>query len=194
MDELQTSFRCIAVDLPGHGRSPGNGPGTYGRDLVLDDLRRVMDHCEMGPAVLVGHSLGGYLSLALAIEDPARVCGLGLVGAGPGFRNPDSLEQWNDSVRSLVAERDLPDGMEVISMHVDSMVMDRMGEIEAPVLIATSPQDHVVDPVNSEVLAASVSGPVRTITLDDSFHVATQDHDQELLIVEMLSFIKEVTS
>ncbi len=141
MDELQTSFRCVAVDLSGHGRSVGNGPGTYGRDLVLDDLRRVMDHCEIDQAVLVGHSLGGYLSLALAIEDPARVCGLGLVGAGPGFRNPDSREQWNDSVRSLVADRDLPNGMEVISMHVDSMVMDRMGEIEVPVAVILGERD-----------------------------------------------------
>ena len=89
IDELETDFRCIAVDLPGHGRSPGNGAGTYGRDLVLGDLRAVMDETECGPVVMVGHSLGGYLSLAMAIEDPHRVTGLGLVGAGPGFRNPD---------------------------------------------------------------------------------------------------------
>lgn len=142
IDELETSFRCVAVDLPGHGRSSGTGPGTYGRDLVLDDLRRVMDHCELEQAVLVGHSLGGYLSLALAIEDPARVGGLGLVAAGPGFRNPDSREQWNDSVRLLVADRDLPNGMEAISMHVDSMVMDRMGEIEVPAAVIVGERDR----------------------------------------------------
>ena len=76
IDELETDFRCIAVDLPGHGRSPGNGAGTYGRDLVLGDLRAVMDETECGPVVMVGHSLGGYLSLAMAIEDPHRVTGL----------------------------------------------------------------------------------------------------------------------
>ncbi len=141
IDELTNDFRCIAVDLPGHGRSPGNGPGTYGRDDVLDDVRAVMDHLEVAPAVLVGHSLGGYLSLALAIEDPERVSGLGLVGAGPGFRNPDSRDKWNDSVREIAAERDLPEGMEVISMHVDAMVMDRMSEISVPAAVIVGERD-----------------------------------------------------
>ena len=141
IDELESDFRCIAIDLPGHGRSPGNGPGTYGRDLVLGDIRAVMDETECGPAVMVGHSLGGYLSLALAIEDPERVAGLGLVGAGPGFRNPKSRDQWNDSVRTLVADRDLPEGMEVISMHVDAMVMDRMSEIQVPAVVIVGERD-----------------------------------------------------
>lgn len=141
IDELEGDFRCIAVDLPGHGRSPGNGPGTYGRDDVLDDIRRVLDECGVEQSVLVGHSLGGYLSLALAIEDPDRVTGIGLVGAGPGFRSRTSLEKWNDSVRALVADRTLPDGMEVISMHVDSMVMDRLAEIEVPVAVVVGERD-----------------------------------------------------
>jgi len=141
IDELASDFRCVAVDLPGHGRSAGAGPGTYGRDHVLNDLRQVLDDLEIEQAVLVGHSLGGYLSLALAIEDPHRVIGLGLVGAGPGFRNPDSREKWNESVRALVAERDLPEGMEVISMHVDSMVMDRMSEIEVPAAVVVGGRD-----------------------------------------------------
>lgn len=141
IDELSTDFRCIAIDLPGHGRSPGNGAGTYGRDPVLGDIRAVMDETGCGPAVMVGHSLGGYLSLALAIEDPSRVTGLGLVGAGPGFRSPTSREKWNDSVRTLVAERDLPDGMEVVSMHVDSMVMDRLAEIQVPAAVVVGERD-----------------------------------------------------
>jgi len=142
IDELETDFRCVAVDLPGHGRSHGTGPGTYGRDLVLDDLRAVLDHLEIEECVLVGHSLGGYLSLALTIEDPRRVRGLGLVGAGPGFRNPESRDRWNESVASLVADRDIPDGMEVISMHVDSMVMDRMSEIAVPTVVVVGERDR----------------------------------------------------
>ena len=141
IEELEGNFRCIAVDLPGHGRSEGTGPGTYGRDDVLGDIRALLNHLDVDRAVFVGHSLGGYLSLALAIEDPSLVVGLGLVGAGPGFRNPASREKWNDSVRALVADRDLPDGMEVISMHVDSMVMDRMHEINVPATVIVGERD-----------------------------------------------------
>lgn len=141
-NELRSDHRCLAVDLRGHGSSDATGAGTYGRDRVLDDLRRVLDERSIDAAVVVGHSLGGYLALALAIEDPGRVTGLGLVAAGPGFRNPESLEQWNDSVRSMAADRDLPDGMEAISMHVDSMVMDHLGEIEVPACVVVGERDR----------------------------------------------------
>ena len=141
IDELVQDFRCVAIDLPGHGRSPGNGAGTYGRSAVLDDIRRVLDHLEIAQTTVVGHSLGGYLALALAIENPERVTGLGLVGAGPGFRKPESREKWNESVEAIAADRDIPEGMEVISMHVDSMVMDNLGAIEAPTAVVVGERD-----------------------------------------------------
>lgn len=141
IDELESDFRCIAVDLPGHGRSPGNGAGTYGRSDVLDDIRAVLDRTGVQEPILAGHSLGGYLSLALAIEDPDRVGGLGLIGAGPGFRSDTSRERWNDSVRALVADRTLPEGMEIISMHFDSMVMDNLDQIDVPAAVVVGERD-----------------------------------------------------
>ncbi len=140
--ELSQSHRCIAVDLRGHGDSVGTGPGTYGRDLVLDDLRSVIaERCDGGPVTVVGHSLGGYLALALAIENPELVAALGLVAAGPGFRNPESREQWNSSVRATAADRELPPGQHEISMHVDSMVLDRLSEIELPAAVVVGERD-----------------------------------------------------
>jgi len=141
IERLSDAFTCLAIDLRGHGQSAPTGEGNYGRALVLDDVRGVLDEHADGSAVLVGHSLGGYLSLALAIEDPDRVQGLGLVAAGPGFRNPDSLAAWNESVQSIADSRDLPPGMEAISMHVDSMVMDRLGEITAPAAVVVGERD-----------------------------------------------------
>ncbi len=139
--ELSSSHRCIAVDLRGHGASASATPGEYGRSFVLDDLRRVLDQAGVQSATVVGHSLGGYLGLALAIEDPSRVSALGLVAAGPGFRNPDSREQWNESVRSTAAKSDIPDGQEEISMHVDAMVLDRLAEITVPAAVVVGERD-----------------------------------------------------
>ena len=142
IDQLASDHRCLAVDLRGHGASEAAGAGNYGRDLVLDDLRRLLDARNIDAAVLVGHSLGGYLALALAIEDPGRVAGLGLVAAGPGFRNPASREEWNASVATTAEGRDIPEGQEVISMHVDSMVMDRLAEIDAPACVIVGERDR----------------------------------------------------
>ncbi len=73
-------------------------------------------------------------------------------------------------------------------------LQERLATIGCPVLICTSPQDHVVSPADSEHLAMSVKGPVRTVTLERSFHVATLDHDAPSLIAEALSFAREVTA
>jgi pimeloyl-ACP methyl ester carboxylesterase len=138
---LDGSVRSLTWDLRGHGRSDVAPPGHYGREYALSDLERMIDVAG-SPAVLVGHSLGGYLSLAEAILSPERVAGLVLVAAGPGFRSRDSLEQWNDSVRAMAAKADdVPEGMEEISMHVDSLVIDRLGEIGVPAIVIVGERD-----------------------------------------------------
>lgn len=145
VDELDGAARTLSWDMRAHGRSQAP-PGRYSRQDSLSDIGRMLDVVGR-PAILVGHSLGGYLSLAHAILSPADVAGLVLVAAGPGFRSPGPREQWNDSVRTMALKArergdELPTGMEELSMHVDSMVMDRMGEITVPVYTVVGERDE----------------------------------------------------
>jgi carboxylesterase len=64
--------------------------------------------------------------------------------------------------------------------------------IACPVLLLTSPQDHVVEPVSSDLVAASVTGPVERVTLERSFHVATLDHDADLVEQRAVEFVRRV--
>jgi carboxylesterase len=50
-----------------------------------------------------------------------------------------------------------------------------------PLVLLTSPQDHVVDPGQSEALAAAYGGPLERVTLERSYHVATLDYDKDLI-------------
>lgn len=142
ISQLKSDYRCLAIDLRGHGQSEPAGEGNYGRAQVLDDLRKALTDRSLDHAIVVGHSLGGYLALALAIESPELVSGLGLVAAGPGFRNPKSLEQWNASVTATAADRDLAPGQEAISKHVDSMVIDRLAEITVGACVIVGERDR----------------------------------------------------
>jgi carboxylesterase len=56
----------------------------------------------------------------------------------------------------------------------------------------TSPQDHVVDPHNSDIVAERVSGPVERVTLERSYHVATLDYDKDLVFERTVEFARRV--
>jgi len=140
VDDLCVDHTITTWDLRGHGASEAAPPGEYTRAHALGDLGAVLDLAG-SPVVLMGHSLGGFLSLAHAVDHPDDVAGLILVATGPGFRKVEAREQWNESVRSAAAGMDLPSGVEEISMHHDSHVIDHLTDVKVPVLVLLGERD-----------------------------------------------------
>ncbi|MBN1966412.1 MAG: alpha/beta hydrolase [Anaerolineae bacterium] len=69
---LSERHRCIAVDLPGYGESPPlRGRATIDRYVAL--LAALIREVSDGPVVLVGHSMGGMISVSLALQHPELV-------------------------------------------------------------------------------------------------------------------------
>jgi carboxylesterase len=66
--------------------------------------------------------------------------------------------------------------------------------MQIPLLILSSPQDHVVPPAHQDYLAEHYGGPVERISLDRSYHVATQDYDKQLIFDASLEFARKVTA
>ena len=75
---LARDHRVVMVDLPGHGASPMPDPFSLDRAAVALDL--ALEHeCGSTPCILVGHSIGGLVATAVALEHPERLRGLVLV-------------------------------------------------------------------------------------------------------------------
>lgn len=89
---LKADRPVYALDLPGHGRSaPLDGAITVERHAAV--ARAFLDAAGLERAVLVGHSMGGAIAQTLALESPARLAGLVLVGTGARLRVlPELLE------------------------------------------------------------------------------------------------------
>lgn len=74
-------IRVLAVDLPGHGES-SRGPGDYSLGSLACTLRDLLDDRGVDRAHLVGHSLGGGVSLQFAYQFPGRVASMVLESSG----------------------------------------------------------------------------------------------------------------
>ncbi|HEY1762785.1 MAG TPA: alpha/beta fold hydrolase [Acidimicrobiales bacterium] len=196
--------------LPGHGTTVEDMMTTTWADWsktaeqAYDELS---ERCE-GVAV-VGLSMGGGLAAYLAEERPSLAgCVLinplvkpptpelyeGLIGLldagvasidsiGSDVKKEGVIESSYDAT-PLVPAKSLFEGI--------SSVHQKLSDITAPVLLLTSREDHVVTSDNGDDLATGVSGPLERIWLENSYHVATIDNDQELVESLTMDFLARV--
>lgn len=86
-ERLQALFRIITFDNRGTGRSD-KPAGPYSMELMADDAAAVLAHAGVDRAHVVGHSMGGYIALTLALRHPRLVRSLALISTSPG--GPDT--------------------------------------------------------------------------------------------------------
>ena len=78
---VDLGFKVIAVDTAGHGGTLGLPTGAQSLASYSALLGQVLDHLGVGPAVLVGHSMGGRLVTELAASEPRRAIAVILLDA-----------------------------------------------------------------------------------------------------------------
>ena len=90
----QQGLAVWAIDLRGHGASGGERASVIDVALLVDDVLVVLDRAHAArpalPVFLIGHSMGGLVSTALAIDHRDRLRGLVLSGAAVG--DPAGIE------------------------------------------------------------------------------------------------------
>ncbi|PCJ89668.1 MAG: alpha/beta hydrolase [Flavobacteriales bacterium] len=91
-DKLSEKFRVVCIDLPGHGKS-GNIGNEHSIELMADCVRVVLDELKIKKCVLIGHSMGGYVALAFAENNPEYLSGFCLFHS---HSFPDSDERKKD--------------------------------------------------------------------------------------------------
>jgi pimeloyl-ACP methyl ester carboxylesterase len=94
---LSRSFRVIAIDLPGHGKTDCFGY-VHSMELMAKCIKKVLDSLRLKKYVIIGHSMGGYAALAFAELFPESLCGLCLFHS---TALPDSAEKKKDRDRAI---------------------------------------------------------------------------------------------
>ncbi len=204
-------FTVEAPLLPGHGTAVEDLVPLGWADwssAVEDTYTRLQAQCPR--VAVVGHSMGGTLACWLAERHP-DVPGIAVV-------NP-LVEPFDDEIRSaarsllesrtkvwkgeppdtadptvtfptydgtpIAAFLSLNEGAEEVALG--------LGRIKCRVLVVSSREDHVVPPVNGDLLVSSVSGPTERVWLERSYHNAMVDYDHEEVESVIEAFVVSVT-
>lgn len=202
--------------LPGHGTTVEDMMTTDWSDwsgevaVAYDRLAERADEI-----VAIGLSMGGTLTLWLGLEhqDDDRLKGLICVNAATAPQPAEvmamvqeMIDDGNEVMPGIGSDIADPDVEEIAyegtplkqlqSLSNDglALIAGRYGELDVPILIFSSTDDHVVPPESSAHLRDTAGGEVEFVTLERSFHVATQDFDKDLISERSLAFIDRVTS
>jgi pimeloyl-ACP methyl ester carboxylesterase len=87
-------YRCVTYSQRGFPPSSiPDDPDQYSQDLLIEDLKALLDHLNLNQAHLVGFSMGGSVVLNFGLRYPDLCRSLTVVGAGAGATNRERFEQ-----------------------------------------------------------------------------------------------------
>ncbi|MFJ3230249.1 alpha/beta hydrolase [Streptomyces sp. NPDC086787] len=193
--------------LPGHGTRWEDMQLTGWQDWYAEvdrALRVLRERCAR--VFVAGLSMGGALALRLAAKHGEDVAGVVVVnpanrmhGLAP-YALPVArhLVRTTKGIASDIAKGGAAEtGYDRVPLHAAHSlrnffrVLDgELPQVTQPLLLLHSAQDHVVPPADSaRVLSRVSSVDVTEVVLEQSYHVATLDHDADRIFEESLAFI-----
>jgi carboxylesterase len=198
--------------LPGHGTTWRDANRTTWTDwygALSGALDELTERCAS--VIVCGLSMGGTLALRLAETRGPEVAGLVLV-------NPSVTTLRKDATLAPLLAKVLPSmppiAGDIAKPGVTELSYDRLplkafvqlrslwkvvradlAQVSCPVLVFRSAQDHVVEPVSTELVLAGVASADRAeVVLPDSYHVATLDHDAETIFKGSVEFARRIST
>jgi pimeloyl-ACP methyl ester carboxylesterase len=190
IDQLAADYHCVAPDLQGFGAS-GEKDESYDFDCYIDDAPALISSLRLEHFVLVGHSMGGKIALALAARQPAGLQSLVLLAASPPTPEPmpetererlltgyGKLSVAKTTVRKTIAET-LP--KEIFERAVNDNLRSSepawrawleagsredisaaVEQINIPVLVAAGEKDETI---TAELLEREIVSKIKTASL-----------------------------
>jgi carboxylesterase len=203
--------------LPGHGTHPRDLGTTRYRDWI-GHLERVVEHLagRCAYVVLIGHAVGGTLSLDLAsrrgdqvaavvtINAPLSVPRTVLARAAPllQFAVPYVPRRLAGMPADDIARSDVEEGAYpvVATRAARSLsrelprIRSQLLDLTQPLLVVHSTVDHTVTPNDAtELMELAGAADIRELICERSYHVVLLDHDAPLVEDAVRDFLEDVT-
>ena len=198
IEALAPHYRLVIWDMRGHGQSdyPADD-SAYSEAETVADMAALLDAVGAETAIIGGLSLGGYMSLAFNLAHAERVRALLIIDTGPGYRNDEAREAWNQNARRTGARYDAEglgrlaagsvemrtsahrsaDGLARAARGMltqkDARVISSLPTIAVPALVVVGADDTPFLAA-SAYMAAKIPG-AKTVVIDGAGHAANID-------------------
>jgi carboxylesterase len=207
----EQGFGVAVPRLPGHGTSWRELNRTTWADWHAEAERSFEKlRADTDSVVVGGLSMGGGLALRLAADRGREVAGVMLVNAAvttarkdvltlPVLKHllPSSPSIADDIKKPGVVEHGYPRTPLRAAHSMMSgwrALRPDLPKVTQPLLVFRSSVDHVVDPSSAALIRSTVSSrDVTERVLENSYHVATLDHDAPTIFAESVEFVLRVT-
>ena len=191
IEYFSKAYRVFVLDHKGHGKSDRPQDASYALSELAEELDEALDRLIGDEKfVLVGHSMGGFVSLIYATTPnfQKRLKGLILMSTGPKFKNP-SLDQFADMIRKgemTIVDRTLVDSIVVptcfngkyIETHeqlIKEFAEERMKNSE---YVASRTAVQCADHYNVEDKLGTINVPTLILTGDEDVFVSPEESKQ----------------
>jgi pimeloyl-ACP methyl ester carboxylesterase len=170
--------RVLALDLPGHGRSAPPGRRAIGHYAAA--VADFIAAAGLPEVVIAGHSMGGAIALTLALEPPAALRGLVLLGVGPQMRVGEALLGGGladfDAAAGFIVDYGFAAAPDELRRKTRQAILDtgatttfgdffacsrfdvraRLAGIHLPALVISGTEDRLLPPRQADALAANL--------------------------------------
>ena len=211
-------YKVITFDIRGHGQS-GKSPGTYSIETFVADTVELMKSLGLGPAHVVGHSLGGMIGLQLCTGMPEMVKSLVIVNGyfegyvrtfKDGFecmkqivlvgltgmqkvKQPLSRQLLHQPIIKRLALNSKRAYISTFLALLSWSAMDSLSTIECPVLVIASDKDLV--PVSVKETYVSKIPHAELMVIANSRHATPKEQPEKFnaILMEFLSKHSQMT-
>jgi carboxylesterase len=206
----ERGLSVIAPRLPGHGTHWEDLAQTKWTDWEAEAVGALKDLASRcSDVAVVGVSMGGAMALHLAATHPDDVRCVAVVNAyihDPRLAMAPVVRLFTRTMKLRTNDINKPGQDEVAYDRAPVATLASLGQllkkaeaelpdVHQPLLVFSSPQDHLVKPANSQlIMRMAGSADKELVVLSNSYHVATLDHDAELIRERILAFAKSHAS
>ncbi|MAI90142.1 alpha/beta hydrolase [Ponticaulis sp.] len=193
----------LAFDYLGHGESSGDfADGTISR--WREDCLAAVDELSQGPLLLIGSSMGGWMSLLTAKARKERIAGMVLIAPAPDFTSKLMWPELSETARQEISEKGVwmrptpygepyPLTRRLFEDGAQWSVLDEPIDLSVPVTILQGKVDPDVPWTHAlKVQDALASADVEFVLIKDGEHRLSRDQDIERLLMEIKRLVRKI--